>query len=72
MYALDAASGKIAWEYYLVPKSSADPTRGPQGSGAAQAAWPSSVTWAAISTSSTAPAARCCGSARWEARSAAA
>lgn len=30
MYALDAASGKILWEFYLVPKSPEDPTRGPE------------------------------------------
>lgn len=32
MYALDAASGKIVWEFYLVPRSPGDPTRGPEGS----------------------------------------
>jgi alcohol dehydrogenase (cytochrome c) len=31
MYALDAKTGKIAWEFYLVPKQAGDPTRGPQG-----------------------------------------
>ena len=31
MYALDARSGKIVWEFFLVPKSEGDPTRGPQG-----------------------------------------
>jgi len=31
MYALDAKTGKIAWEFYLVPKTEGDPTRGPQG-----------------------------------------
>ena len=31
MYALDAGSGKIVWEFYLVPKAEGDPTRGPQG-----------------------------------------
>jgi alcohol dehydrogenase (cytochrome c) len=31
VYALDAKSGKIVWEFYLVPKVDADPTRGPQG-----------------------------------------
>jgi alcohol dehydrogenase (cytochrome c) len=31
MYALDAASGRIAWEFYLVPKQPGDPTRGPEG-----------------------------------------
>ncbi|MGC2459446.1 MAG: PQQ-binding-like beta-propeller repeat protein [Steroidobacteraceae bacterium] len=31
MYALDAKTGKIVWEFYLVPKGSGDPTRGPQG-----------------------------------------
>ena len=31
MYALDAKTGKIVWEFYLVPKTAADVTRGPQG-----------------------------------------
>jgi alcohol dehydrogenase (cytochrome c) len=31
VYALDAKTGKIIWEFYLVPKSQGDPTRGPQG-----------------------------------------
>jgi alcohol dehydrogenase (cytochrome c) len=31
MYALDAMTGKIVWEFYLVPKTDRDPTRGPQG-----------------------------------------
>jgi alcohol dehydrogenase (cytochrome c) len=31
MYALDAATGKIIWEFYLVPRSPGDPTRGPEG-----------------------------------------
>jgi alcohol dehydrogenase (cytochrome c) len=31
MYALAAKTGKIAWEFYLVPKTEGDPTRGPQG-----------------------------------------
>lgn len=31
MYALDAKTGKIAWEFYLVPKAVGDPVRGPQG-----------------------------------------
>jgi alcohol dehydrogenase (cytochrome c) len=31
MYALDAKTGKIVWEFYLVPKSDGDVTRGPQG-----------------------------------------
>ncbi|MGP8121900.1 MAG: pyrroloquinoline quinone-dependent dehydrogenase [Xanthobacteraceae bacterium] len=31
MYALDAKTGKIVWEFYLVPKSASDVTRGPQG-----------------------------------------
>ena len=30
MYALDAKSGKIVWEFYLVPKSPGDVVRGPQ------------------------------------------
>ena len=34
MYALDAATGRIVWEYYLVPRAPDDPTRGPQGAGA--------------------------------------
>jgi len=31
MYALEAKTGKIIWETYLVPKTLGDPTRGPQG-----------------------------------------
>ena len=31
MYALDALTGKIVWEFYLVPKAEGDPMRGPQG-----------------------------------------
>src|SRR5579864_3157622 len=31
MYALNAKTGKIVWEFYLVPKTEGDPTRGPQG-----------------------------------------
>ncbi|MGH6877523.1 MAG: PQQ-binding-like beta-propeller repeat protein, partial [Rhizomicrobium sp.] len=31
MYALDATSGKIVWEFYLVPKAPGDVTRGPEG-----------------------------------------
>ena len=30
MYALDARSGAIVWEFYLVPKATGDVTRGPQ------------------------------------------
>ncbi len=30
MYALDAGSGKIVWEFYLVPKTEGDRPRGPQ------------------------------------------
>jgi len=31
MYALDAATGKIVWEFYLVPRTPGDVIRGPQG-----------------------------------------
>jgi alcohol dehydrogenase (cytochrome c) len=31
MYSLDAVTGKINWEFYLVPKSPQDPSRGPSG-----------------------------------------
>ena len=31
MYALDAKTGKIVWEFYLVPKTAGDAARGPQG-----------------------------------------
>jgi alcohol dehydrogenase (cytochrome c) len=30
MYALDAKTGKIVWEFYLVPKAAGDRTRGPE------------------------------------------
>ncbi|MDB5461507.1 MAG: hypothetical protein JWO72_3248 [Caulobacteraceae bacterium] len=33
MYALDAATGKIVWEFYLVPKTPGDLERGPQAVG---------------------------------------
>jgi glucose dehydrogenase len=41
MYALQATTGKIVWEFYLVPKAPGDPERGPQGKGVAPAS-----TWA--------------------------
>ncbi|SHH58573.1 pyrroloquinoline quinone-dependent dehydrogenase [Bradyrhizobium erythrophlei] len=31
MYALDAKTGKIVWEFFLVPKAEGDTVRGPQG-----------------------------------------
>jgi alcohol dehydrogenase (cytochrome c) len=31
MYALEAKTGKIVWEFFLVPKSEGDAVRGPQG-----------------------------------------
>ncbi|HXW31425.1 MAG TPA: PQQ-binding-like beta-propeller repeat protein [Xanthobacteraceae bacterium] len=31
MYALEAKTGKIVWEFYLVPKTEGDTVRGPQG-----------------------------------------
>jgi alcohol dehydrogenase (cytochrome c) len=31
MYALAAKTGKVVWEFYLVPKAEGDPTRGPPG-----------------------------------------
>lgn len=31
MYALEAKTGKIVWEFYLVPRAASDPIRGPQG-----------------------------------------
>jgi alcohol dehydrogenase (cytochrome c) len=31
MYALDAKTGKIVWEFYLVPRTAGDVIRGPQG-----------------------------------------
>jgi len=34
MYGLDAATGRIVWEFYLVPKSPSDPSRGPVAPGA--------------------------------------
>jgi PQQ-dependent dehydrogenase (methanol/ethanol family) len=37
MYALDAATGRIVWESYLVPKGAGDRERGPQGQGSAPA-----------------------------------
>jgi alcohol dehydrogenase (cytochrome c) len=40
MYALDAKTGKIVWELYMVPRAAGDPTRGPE---AAQP--PDASTW---------------------------
>ncbi len=34
MYALDAATGKIVWEFYLVPRGPEDKLRGPEAKGA--------------------------------------
>ena len=31
MYALDAKTGKIVWQFFLVPKTEGDAVRGPQG-----------------------------------------
>jgi PQQ-dependent dehydrogenase (methanol/ethanol family) len=41
MYALDAATGHIVWEFYMVPKAPGDVARGPQapGTGANAASW---------------------------------
>lgn len=47
MYALDAATGRIVWEFYLVPKQPGDPTRGPQG-----ARSPNTSSWDVASGSS--------------------
>ena len=41
MYALDAATGHIVWEFYMVPKAAADAPRGPQAAGKA----PNAGTW---------------------------
>jgi PQQ-dependent dehydrogenase (methanol/ethanol family) len=38
MYALDGATGKIVWEFYMVPKKPGDPERGPQAAGGPPAA----------------------------------
>jgi alcohol dehydrogenase (cytochrome c) len=54
MYALDAKSGKIVWEFYLVPKSPGDIERGPEA--------PSTLTGA---TWSTPPAQPITGGATW-------
>jgi PQQ-dependent dehydrogenase (methanol/ethanol family) len=37
MYSLDAKTGKIVWEFYLVPKTPGDVERGPQAAGKAPA-----------------------------------
>jgi alcohol dehydrogenase (cytochrome c) len=41
MYALDAATGHIVWEFYMVPKAQGDAARGPQapGAGANAGSW---------------------------------
>lgn len=35
MYALDSKTGKIVWEFYMVPRSPSDPSRGPAAKGGA-------------------------------------
>ena len=47
MYGLDAATGRVAWEFFLVPKSADDPSRGP-----AAAAVPAAVAASWKNTSS--------------------
>jgi alcohol dehydrogenase (cytochrome c) len=54
MYALDAKTGKIVWEFYLVPKTEGDATRGPQG-----------ATPLDVSTWKNAPATPITGGATW-------
>jgi PQQ-dependent dehydrogenase (methanol/ethanol family) len=45
IYALDAATGKIVWEFYLVPRAPGDLERGPQAKGTAPAStWQIPVT----------------------------
>ncbi len=41
MYALDAATGRIVWEFYMVPKAPGDASRGPSPPGGA----PKASTW---------------------------
>jgi alcohol dehydrogenase (cytochrome c) len=44
MYALDAKTGKIVWEFYLVPRAEGDPVRGPLGASPLDAAtWGNSL-----------------------------
>lgn len=44
MYALDAKTGKVVWEFYLVPKGPGDLTRGPQGATALNVStWPNTA-----------------------------
>ncbi|MEO7050226.1 MAG: PQQ-binding-like beta-propeller repeat protein [Rhodanobacter sp.] len=44
MYALDAKTGKVVWEFYLVPKGPGDRTRGPQGATALNVStWPNTA-----------------------------
>jgi len=54
MYALDAKTGKIVWEFYLVPKAEGDPTRGPQGASPLNAStWGNSLQGAPITGGAT-------------------
>jgi alcohol dehydrogenase (cytochrome c) len=54
MYALDAKTGKIVWEFYLVPKAEGDPTRGPQGASPLDAStWGNSLRGAPITGGAT-------------------
>jgi alcohol dehydrogenase (cytochrome c) len=54
MYALDAKTGKIVWEFYLVPKAEDDLTRGPQGASPLNAStWGNSLQGAPITGGAT-------------------
>ena len=54
MYALDAKTGKIVWEFYLVPKAEGDLTRGPQGASPLNAStWGNSLQGAPITGGAT-------------------
>jgi len=54
MYALDAKTGKIVWEFYLVPKAEGDPTRGPLGASPLNAStWSNSLQGAPITGGAT-------------------
>ena len=39
MYALDAKTGKIVWEFFLVPKTESDVSRGPEGKSPLASTW---------------------------------
>jgi hypothetical protein len=62
MYALDAKTGKIVWEFFLVPRAEGDVTRGPQcASPLNMSTWQNATGAAGVCVSRRVPCHRCMG-----------